>query len=318
MGQRVNYIFKNEDGLTIHYNHWRAISIASDLYLGEKKFLEFVNECQINEEIIKEPWIEGCVIIDKVNKELFFWSFEFSIDASVVDYYLQQLSKKWEGWTLQILENRMYDAEKVLGIDYISKQDLTQLDIISKEEIEEDIVADWVSTLIIIKEGENLLVTKTGSICIEDLVSYGQELISLLKNKPQYSLPKEGDNDSYQCIIIDTDKRKVLINDSINGLKESFQSLWPDYDLIIGDFRYLNMLKEIGINTDGISLSEAEIKEKFSEMVQNNDSFDPFELAERISNEHEDVQFNPDFFDNVKPKKSIVEKLKSKILKMFK
>lgn len=94
MGQRANYIFKEGDKLTIHYNHWRANEIPSDLYLGERRFLEFVDDCQIHEEIIPEPWIEGCVIIDKPGRQLYFWEQSFPSETSVINYFLSQLSEK--------------------------------------------------------------------------------------------------------------------------------------------------------------------------------------------------------------------------------
>lgn len=42
MGHRVNYIIKEGNSITIHYNHWKANHIASDLYLAEKRFIQFV------------------------------------------------------------------------------------------------------------------------------------------------------------------------------------------------------------------------------------------------------------------------------------
>ena len=96
MGQRANYIIKEGDKLTIHYNHWRANCIPSDLYLGETRFLEFVNNCKLHEEIIPEPWIEGCVVIDKPLRQLYFWEQFFPTETSVINFYLSQLSKKWD------------------------------------------------------------------------------------------------------------------------------------------------------------------------------------------------------------------------------
>ncbi len=317
MGQRANYIVKNNGELEIHYNHWRANSIASDLYLGEKRFLEFVNNCQLNTEILSEPWIEGCVIIDRNNKALYFWSFEFSRDTSVVDFYLKQLAKKWAGWKLFVLKNRMYDAEKVLGIDYISKQELQKVNSTSKEEVLADKVEDWVRTLVIIKEGFSVFITKTGNLNIEKIISYGQDIIPLMKIKPQYKLPGEGEDGTAECIVINIEEKQVYINESSTGLLECCRDLWTGYDLIIGDFGYIEILRIAGIDTSGILLSDEKINEQFSEMVQVNDDFDPFAMAERLSEGHEDVQFNPDFFDNVKPQKSIADKLKIGLKRLF-
>ncbi|MGX7666727.1 hypothetical protein [Flavobacterium pedocola] len=317
MGQRANYILKDGNQLTIHYNHWRANCIAPDLYLGEKKFLEFVQECQLDDEIIDEPWIEGCVIIDQTNKALHFWSFEFSRDTSVIEYYLNQLSKKWSGWKLNILKNRMYDAEQVLGIDYISKQEFKPIDRASKEEILVDKPVDWCTTSVIIKEELSLFITMIGNFNLEKIISYGQEIIPEIKNKKNYDLPKEGENGSYQCIVIDQEKRKVFITESSLGLSESCKDFWSDYDLVFGDFGYIEALRLAGIDTSELLLPKEEIEAQFAEMVQNDDNFNPFELAEFIKQENTDVEFNPAFFDNVKPKKSLVDKLKIGFKKVF-
>lgn len=318
MGQRANYIFKDGNKLTIHYNHWRANTIASDLYLGEKRFLDFVKECQLNDEIINEPWIEGCVIIDNNIKSLYFWTFGFTKDTSVIDYYLNRLSEKWGDWNLFILKNRMYDVEKILAIDYIAKQELQSLEKTSFEDIISDKVDKWITALVIIKQNSSIFVTKTGNLGIESIINYGQEVLSLIRNKPKYDLPKEGEEGTYECIVIDEDNKKVFANESIFGLVETSKELWKDYELIIGDFGYIETLRLANIETSDLILSNEEIKEQFSVIVQLNDSFDPFEMAEKLINEHNDIQFNPDFFDNVKPKKSLLDNLKTGIKKIWK
>ena len=77
------------------------------------------------------------------------------------------------------------------------------------------------------------------------------------------------------------------------------------------------MLRLNGIETTHLKLSDNEINNQFIEMVQVNDSFNPFEMAEKIKQDNKDVQFNPDFFDNVKPKKSFIDKLKISIKKLW-
>ncbi len=301
MGQRANYIILDKDKKTIHYNHWRANSIATDLYLGEKLFLDFVNECQLNEELMNDVWIEGCVIIDLNTKSLFFWSLELTNDTSVIEYYLKELTKKWGDWKINILKNRMYDVEKILAIDYISNQTIETVYKPTKEEVVADIFEGWVATLVVIKKGTSIFVTKTGNLYIENIISFGQEIITLLKNKPSYDLPKEG-KDSYSCILIDEDNRKIFINESILGLIELSKENWLNYNLIIGDFGYIEILRFAGIETKDLEFSEDEIISQFSNIVQINDNFDPFELAEKIKQEQGNVEFNPNFFDNIKPK----------------
>jgi hypothetical protein len=317
MGQRANYIFKDRIKPAIHYHHWRANRIAADLYLGEKRFLEFVNQCPLKDQLLDEPWIEGCVIIDKSTKALFFWSFEFSRGSSVIAYYLNQLSKKWPGWALYHLKNSMYDIEKILGIDYIERQEFPQWQLPSEEEVIADQLEDEAAALVIIKDGTSLLITKTGNLSIKQIMNYGQGIISLLKSKTRYPLPKEEEDYVENCIVIEVDKKIVYINDASIGLMETCQNKWADWYLIFGEYGYIDILKRVGLETSAIVLSEERIKAQFSEMVNGDDDFDPVEFAKRIQQDHNDVQFNPDFFDGVKPRHSIISQIKTGIKKLF-
>lgn len=317
MGQRANYIFKNHDQLSIHYNHWRANCIAADLYLGEKKFLKFAEKCQLNDEIMNEPWIEGCVVIDKSAKRLYFWSWEFSSKTSVMEYYVSELAKMWDGWTVQFLRNRMYDVEKILGIDYILKQELSELSTWSKESILNDREEEWTTTLVVIKCEDNLFVTKTGNLNIEVIVSYGQDIIPLLQVKPKCELPNEEDEATYECIVIDTSAQKLFINQSQFGLWEQAKNLWEGYEFTMGDFGYIGTLQLSGIETANLTMAEDKVVEQFSSIVDQENNFDPYEVAKKLTKENSDIQFNPDFFDTVKPQKTTWDKLMSEVRKVF-
>jgi hypothetical protein len=54
MGQRANYILIENNKQVIHYHHWRANCIAADLYLGEKRFIEFVKSCRLANVLLDE------------------------------------------------------------------------------------------------------------------------------------------------------------------------------------------------------------------------------------------------------------------------
>lgn len=312
MGHRANYIIKENNQLNIHYSHWRANAIASDLYLGETRFLKFVNECQKEGQIMDNLWIEGCVVVDKDNKHLCFWTFQLSLSAypPTIDYYLTELSKKWEGWKISLLKHQMYDVEKVLNIDYVSKQELCEIERTTEDEIVNDKVEKWVNAVVIIKDGSTIFVTKTGNLSIESLVGYGQEVVQLLKNKQGYDLPNEDEEGTSECMIIDIEKKKVFINECKFGLNEVYKDRWKDYEIITGDYGYIGVLNLAGIPFSGEQPSEELIKEQFQLIVKIKDGTDPLAMAKRLTQDNKDVQFNPDFFDVVKPKRSLLERLK--------
>ncbi|MFC3901426.1 hypothetical protein SAMN05421749_10178 [Acinetobacter marinus] len=317
MGQRANYIVLDKNKITIHYNHWRANCIAKDLYLGEKIFLDFVNNCTIVDEIMENNWIEGCVIIDKDNKELSFWTLEYSREYSVIDYYLKQLVLKWKGWNINILKNRMYDVEKILDIDYMSKQKIYPINIPSTEQIISDHVNEWISTTIIIKENASLFVTRTGSIPYESILSYGQKVITLIQNKKSYELLKEGEDGTYESVLIDIDHKKVFINENNSDVLKSCKELWSDYEIVSSDFGYIEILRIAGLDTANLELSVHDVKTQFEEMVRQNNDFNPYEMADKIEQEYGNVQFSASFSDSAKPKTTALNKLISSLKRFF-
>lgn len=317
MGQRANYIIKNGEELTIHYNHWRANCIASDLYLGEHRFLEFVSACQLDEVIMNEPWIEGCVIIDTASRHLYFWTMEFSRETSVIAYYVLELAKKWKGWEVNFLNNRMYDVEKILNIDYITQQQLPKLYKRSEEDVLTDKVEEWETAVVIIKQENELLVTKTGNLNIEAIVSYGEGIIPMLKDKLQTDLPKEEDEVTFECVVIDTGLKKLYINESAFGLWEQSKSAWSDYDLTMGDYGYIRTLELAKIDTSNLKMPTENVIKQFKGIVAPVDGFEPYKMAEKLLKEDKDIQFNPDFFDSVQPKKTTIEKFKQGMKKLL-
>ena len=69
----------------------------------------------------------------------------------------------------------MYDAECILGIQYISSQELPKLYIRSEDDIISDKVDDWETAVVILKDDNDKFVTKTGNLNIEAIISYGQD-----------------------------------------------------------------------------------------------------------------------------------------------
>lgn len=316
MGQRANYVVKQAESTTIYYNHWRANCIISDLYLGPKRFLDFVVSCIKADELLLEPWIEGFVFIDIKLRQLHFWAQDYPAETSVMEYYIKELEKKWEGWKIIFLRNRMYDAEFVLEIEYIDGQKLHELRSTSEDRIRNDMVGDWETAVVVVID-KGLFVRRTGDLDCENLISYGKGIIQLLLNKPNSALPYEREDVTYNCIIIDVQEKKLFINRSEFGLWEQSKHLWQGYTFIMGDFGYLGALKLAGIDTAGLEMTTEEVIERFKSITKPVEGFDPIKMAERLQGEHGDIEFNPNFFDTAKPRKTVMEKLVKSMRKLL-
>lgn len=311
MGQRGNYIIKTKDKVDIFYTHWRANLIVNDLLLGAKKFINFARQFDQKDELINEPWIEGCVLIDMDSKKLLFWETEQLFEFSVRQKYLDKLEEIWSGWEITFAEKEMYDIENELNVNYTSRQE-KDFEKIEIEKIINDSVDDYVSCLVIIKRDDKFELKKLYSGSDESIALLGTQLISILDSKPSEQIQTESSVDVCDILLIDCDNKTLLINQNITGLENELVNIWDGWDIEAGNFGYVNLLEKAGYDSAGIRMYEDEISERMSEIMNNKDDFDPVKTAEKILETDKYVKFNPDFFENVKPKKPIWERLIAK------
>jgi hypothetical protein len=257
------------------------------------------------------------IIKQRGAKLLSFWSLEFPTDSSLVACYLSKLSAKWAGWKVDVLRNRMYDIASLLGIDYVAQQELQAPHIFTPEQIVADRVEDWINALVLIREDTGWFVTKTGNLIIETLVSYGPSIIPLLRAKQHYPLPKEGEEGTDQCVVFDPIGKKLFVSMSSFGLWEQCHALWAGYSFKMGDYGYLDALSIAGIDPAGYALDTGEVERQFQDLVKLQEDFDPNKLAERLLQDNQDIQFNPEFFDATQPSKTLVERLTLRLRKLL-
>lgn len=81
----------------------------------------------------------------------------------------------------------------------------------------------------------------------------------------------------------------------------------------MGDFGYIGVLKLANIDVEKLIMSPERIKVEFAAIVNHPNEFDPGDLAKTMLKEEKSIIFNPDFFDDIKPKKSLFEKAKNVI-----
>lgn len=300
MGQRANYIIKTGAEFVIHYTHWRSICVAADLYLGEKAFVSYVKDCDVSDVLLNEPWIEACVIVDLGEKKLQFWCGNLTAGESVAEYYLMQLAQKWVGWEITILENRMYEVEALLRVNYIAYQEKIHFFTATQQEITNTEYGDYNNNLVVIKHKGELFITRTSGVWSEAFVTYGEGVIDLLLAKPQVDkLPTEADE--YGCVIIDTDQKQLIIDSSSLHLWQEYGEKWDGYKLDMGNRGYLEMLRLAGLDTAGLLMPEDKILEQFKELIRYDEGFDPYALAASLA-EVDGVEFNEHYFDTVKPR----------------
>jgi hypothetical protein len=312
MGNRANYILKKDNDFDIYYTHWRAINVAQDLALGQKQFTKLVKEFDKADELLNEPWIEACVLLDFDSKKLTFWETEMLFETSVREEYLNQLGKIWTNWSISFAENEMYDVENELKVEYISNQEV-DLEFGTTENLSDMPDGEkYFDCLTVIKENNQHSVKYVFGGQDDQLALIGESVIVRLKQMQNRELKKENSDDFFSCLIIDLDKKELWVNQSITGLKDELQSLWNNWKINVGNFGYIELLRKVGIDTSEIELKLDETKKIVStEILNRKDDFNPNDLAKKLVNEMgKDVKFNENFFQNVKPKKTIWNKIR--------
>ncbi|MEP6613710.1 MAG: hypothetical protein ABJA76_17535 [Mucilaginibacter sp.] len=152
----------------------------------------------------------------------------------------------------------MIDAEKILDIDYISKQDTPQFTCHTLSEVIDDTIDEWPSaTVIIITEGGTHVI-RTGNINFESIVLLGEPIVPILLKKTACALPVEEDDDVFDCVIIDS---------SEFGLWEQAYKLWDGYNFEMGDFGFVGALRRANINTELIKMSPEKARLSFMELI---------------------------------------------------
>jgi len=312
MGNRANYILKKGNDIDIYYTHWRAVNVTRDLTLGQKRFCDFVREFDRVNELLNEPWIEACVLLNFDNKKLTFWENETLFNTSIREEYLNQLAKIWTSWSVYYAEKEMFEIEKELGIEYSSMQKI-DLEYASLDQISDFSENDeYISCLVILRENNEHSVKYVKGVDEEEIALIGEQAIGKLKQMKSRALKKENSDDFFSIFIIDIDTNTLWINQSINGLEQELRSLWKNWNFNIGNFGYLELLKKIGIDTIDVKLTPQEIQETMQTVIYNRkDDFDPNELANKLVKDMgNDLKFNEHFFQNIKPKETFWSRIK--------
>ncbi|MEM6263395.1 MAG: hypothetical protein AAGI38_12860 [Bacteroidota bacterium] len=284
--------------------------MANDLLLGSNRFVSFVRQFDKKNELIDEPWIEGCVYIDLDTNHLLFWEIAHLSEFSVRQEYLKLLKEIWKGWKISLAEKEMYDIEKLIEIDYTSKQ-RPNFDRIDMKEFANKTIGEYTSCLIIMKNDNNLRMKELYDCTDEEVALLGEGIIDILDRKSSSQLLKESQIESPNLLLIDIDEKKLFVNQSITGLEDELIKFWPGWHIEVGNFGYINILQKVSYDVSKIKMSVNEVAERMRQILAQEDDFNPNEMAQGMIKLNEEVKFHPHFFENIKPQKSIWERIKS-------
>ncbi|MEH0153179.1 hypothetical protein V6R21_03475 [Limibacter armeniacum] len=134
-------------------------------------------------------------------------------------------------------------------------------------------------------------------------------MLDILSQKSIEKFPNEGEIDEFDLIALDTVSKQLWVNDNITGLENVLKSIWTGWNVNVGSFTYLGLLKNMKYQIEPLKMSEDNLKENLDCIFNNSDNFDPNKLAVQLQETGKDVKFNPNFFEDIKPRKSLLSRI---------
>src|SRR5437868_3224543 len=100
MGQRANLVIVESGGYSLFYSHWRANTLARDLFWGQSYAEAFIRAQQrVNDgSWLNDVWAEGGVVLDHDARTLLFFGGEdIYYEVPLRRVYLRLMQIVWSG-----------------------------------------------------------------------------------------------------------------------------------------------------------------------------------------------------------------------------
>ncbi len=114
---------------------------------------------------------------------------------------------------------------------------------------------------------------------------------------------KENELETWRIVAIDVEKEKLIVNRYIHGLEKELTKIWKGWDVQVGNFGYIQILNQMGLETSELEMDNIEINEFINELLNVEDNFDPGIIASALIKVGKKVQFSSNFFEDIKPNK---------------
>ncbi len=261
MGNRANYIVKQNSEFNLYYTHWRSVIICADLLLGARAFFKYISTCKEVEELLSWTYLEGCVFVDLDTKQLLFWEAEHLQCTTVRRKFLQKLQGKWRGWGIQYCDREMEMLGALTGLTYGFEQSMAYESADEVSMIDVTGENSYFDTLVILKSKGEVFVKYVDGVSDVGILLQGPSVVPQLNVFLERTLPVEGAAEFVNLLVIDCDRKKIWINQYLPGIEQVAQMQWSGWGIESGNFGYLRLLEELGISVATLQMTEKEVQE---------------------------------------------------------
>lgn len=318
MGHRGNYILRENGKTKIFYTHWRTYKIAHDLLVDPKEYIEYIKRFELRDQLVFYPWIEGFVIVDLDNMKLVFSEIEFLYQYSVRQEFLKILAKIWEGWNIEYAEKGLYKLAEKVDQSYISNHE-EEFNLIKFEEFQNGEDEEFFRLITFFKSTNGEKKVNYYDLELDSVLLLGERIIAELEASKSKNLIQEIDFfDAEYILYINLERKEILINEGIPLLKEKLETIWVNWKISIRDIGYIGFVKEIGLNSNEIEMTQEEVKNSISEIKRSNEDFNLDKFGEKLKKTQTNIKFHSNFFENIKPKEKKSQNWIKRIIQKFK
>jgi hypothetical protein len=100
MGDRANYVIRENGVNEMFYSHWGALTVAEDVFWGPDKVESFIRANKPCDHWLDSVWAEGGIALNKDSRRLFYYSSEWPDEEDIRAVYEELLPKQWHGWNV--------------------------------------------------------------------------------------------------------------------------------------------------------------------------------------------------------------------------
>lgn len=118
MGHRANYAIREHGKVELYYSRWGALTVAEDVFWGPARTQAFIRDNEPTADWLDNVWAEGGIALDKDNRRLTYYYFEWPDEEDIRRVYESRLEDTWrvDGWSVE-RASTWQDLAAAVGVD---------------------------------------------------------------------------------------------------------------------------------------------------------------------------------------------------------
>jgi len=200
MGHRASYVLIEDGAITAYYSHWGAKVAPAVVLGGFAETCAYLRALAPADGLLDTVWAEGGILLDADTHTLRFWGGESLRDRpDLRRLFLPSVGRLWPGWAVAWATQGVVDFAEYPGVAQALGQDpASRLDDdpekwvpYSEAELLTPREEPWLATVLTVRWDDGGVADYTFDHDPPGYLTYGPELLGILRGRPPDALPRE-------------------------------------------------------------------------------------------------------------------------------